>query len=251
VRLIEEGVLTASEDVRGRLLRLAFASSYRMGAYAQAVEWAQKAARIPMPRDDLFDFLHTLADIYVQAGDPREASQQILTLIGQSPETEYYLRPEIRQQSFEIFSALRDDGYGREALEFMRAYAQSIPEGAPDELRYQYEDSLIVFSARMKLSPGLEHWRSANYGEVVTFFEDLLTHSGLSAEEMVLSWQVLAAAYYAYGRRDQAEETFRQIFTLRPNFILSREIPRLERLYGLDIYNPETRQFFGAIGPRT
>lgn len=251
VKLIDEGVLTASEDVKGKLLRLAFNSAYRLGALSQAVEWAQKAARIPMPQADLFDFLHTLADIYVKAGDPREASQQILTLIGQSPEAGYYQRPEVRQQSFEVFNALREQGYSREALEFMRAYAQSIPPGAPDELRYEYEDSLIVFSARMKLSPGIEHWRNANYGEVVTFFENLLTQGGLSAEEMVVSWQILAAAYYAYGRRDQAENTFRQIFNIRPNFILSREIPRLERLYGLNIYNPETRQFFGAIGPRT
>ncbi|MGD8698723.1 MAG: NHL repeat-containing protein, partial [Gemmatimonadales bacterium] len=249
VRLVDEGVLTASEDVKGKLLRLAFASSYRLQDYSQAVDWAQQAARIPMPKGDLLEFLYTLADIYVRAGDPREASQQILTLVGQSPESEYYQRPEVRQQSFEIFNALRLEGFGREALEFMRAYAQSIPADAPDELRYEYEDSLTVFSARMKLSPGIEHWREANYGEVVSFFENLLTQGGLSAEEMVLSWQVLAAAYYAYGRRDQAEDTFRQIFALRPNFILSREIPRLDRLYGLNIYNPETRQYFGAIGP--
>jgi tetratricopeptide (TPR) repeat protein len=250
VRLVNEGVLSASEDVKGKLLRLSFASAYRLGDYSQAVDWAQQAAQIPMPRADLLEFLYTLADIYVRAGDPREASQQILTLVGQAPETEFYQRPEVRQQSFQIFNALRLEGYGREALEFMRAYAQSIPAGAPDELRYEYEDSLTVFSARMKLSPGFEHWRDANYGEVVSFFESLLTQGGLSAEEMVLSWQMLAAAYYAYGRRDQAEDTFRQIFTLRPNFILAREIPRLERLYGLNIYNPETRQFFGSVGPR-
>ncbi len=250
VRLIDEGVLTASEDVKGKLLRLCFASAYRLGDYSQAVDWAQQAARIPMPKADLLEFLYTLADIYIRAGDPREASQQILTLVGQSPETEYYQRPEVRQQSFEIVDALRLDGYGREALEFIRAYAQSIPADAPDELRYEYEDSMTVYSARMKLSPGFEHWRNANYGEVVSFFEGILAQGALSAEEMVLSWQMLAAAYYAFGRRDQAEDTFRQIFSLRPNFILSREIPRLDRLYGLNIYNPETRQYFGAIGPR-
>jgi hypothetical protein len=172
-----------------------------------------------------------------------------MTLVRQSPETEYYQRPEVKRQSFQIYNSLRDAGFGRDGLEFMRVYAQSIPSGAPEEFRYQYEDSLIVFSARMKLTPGFEHWRNVNYGEVVSFFEATLNQSGMSAEERVISWQILAAAYYAYGRRDQAERTFKQIFTLRPNFILSREIPRLERLYGLNIYNPETRQFFGAIGP--
>jgi DNA-binding beta-propeller fold protein YncE len=250
VRLIDEGVLTASEDVKGKLLRLCFASSYMLGDLSQAVGWAQQAARIPMPKEDLLEFLYSLADIYLRADDPREASQQILTLVGQAPDTAYYQRPEVKRQSFQIYEALRAAGYGRDGLDFMRLYAESLPSDASEELRYEYEDSLTVFSARAKLSPGFEHWRNANYGEVVSFFEGMLVQGALSGEETVISWQILAAAYYAFGRRDQAEQTFGQIFNVRPNFILSREIPRLERLYGLNIYNSETRQYFGAIGPR-
>ena len=71
----------------------------------------------------------------------------------------------------------------------------------------------------------------------------------MSPEQSVISWQILGAAYYAYGRRSQAEDIFKQIYGIRPNFNLSREIPRLQKLYNLTIYNPETRQYFSNIGP--
>ncbi len=251
LRLIDEGELNASDEIKGKLLRLAFASAYKQGDYRGAVSWAQRAALIPMPRDELIDFLFMLADIYIRLGDPREASQQILTLVGQGPRPEYYQRPEVIRQSFLIYRQLRDAGYPGDALEFIRLYAQSMPEAVPEPFLNMYEDSIIVFSTRQRLAEGFEYWRNADYGQVVNFFEGLLTEGGLSAEQKVVSWQILAAAYYAFGRRAQAEDTFKQIFGVRPNFNISREIPRLKKLYNLQIYNPETRRFFGNLGPQS
>ena len=63
--------------------------------------------------------------------------------------------------------------------------------------------------------------------------------------------QVLAVAYYAFGRRVDAEDTYREILNVRPQFDLEGEIPRIRSLYGLIIYNPETRRFFAALTPRS
>jgi hypothetical protein len=76
-----------------------------------------------------------------------------------------------------------------------------------------------------------------------------LTEGGLSAEQTVVARQILACAYFAFGRRVEAEDTFREIFNMRPEFNLSREISRLQRLYALSIYNPETERFFANIRP--
>ena len=83
------------------------------------------------------------------------------------------------------------------------------------------------------------------------FFENMLLTAGLSSEQQVLSRQVLAASYYAFGRRTEAEDTFREIYTVRPSFDLNSEIPRVRTLYNLTIYNPETRAFFGNLRPRS
>ena len=249
VRLIDEGILDASDDVKGKLLRLSFASAYQLGEYSQAVTWAQRAALIPMPREDLVEFLFMLAQVYLRLGEPREASQHILTLVGQGPRPVYFQRQEVIQQSFQIYRMLRGAGYAEDALDFMRLYTQAIPETVDEQVRFAYEDSITVFSTRDKLGPGIEHWKNADYGQVVSFFEGALTEGGLSVEQRVISWQLLAAAYYAFGRRTQAEDVYKQVYSVRSNFNLSREIPRLQKLYDLTIYNPETRQYFGNVGP--
>lgn len=249
IRLIDDGILAASDDVKGKLLRLAFASSFRLGEFNQALTWAQRAAQIPMPKRDLVQFLFMLSDLYLRTGRPREASQQVLALVGEGPNPEYYSEPLVIQRSFRVYRMLSNAGYEQDALEFLRLYEQSMPETVPDELRYVYQDSIVVYSTRHKLADGIEYWKSADYGQVVAFFEGLLTEGGLSSEERVISWQILAAAYYAFGRRAQAEDTFKQIYGVRPSFSVSREIPRLDRLYALQIYNQETRQFFGNVTP--
>jgi hypothetical protein len=99
------------------------------------------------------------------------------------------------------------------------------------------------------LGPGIQYWNEADYGRVVGFFENLLTEGGMHAEQTVVGRQVLACAYFAYGDRVRAEDTFREIFSVRPDFNLDREIPRLGQLYALRIYNPETQRFFGSLRP--
>ncbi len=247
VRLIENGVLNASDRVRGRLLYIGFASAYEMRDFNLALEWARQAATTPMPREQIISFLFRLAEIYLQLGYPEDASQQILQLVGQGPRPEHYTDGAVVDQSFRIYRQVRDTGNPEDALEFMRLYAQSIPASVP-ELQNQYRDSITVFSTRVRLGRGFRFWGDADYSQVVTFFEGLVTQGGLNSEQEVISRQLLAAAYYAFGRRGEAEDTYRKIFASRPGFNLSGEIQRLQRLYGLTIYSPQTQQFFGSLG---
>ncbi len=241
----------------GRLLYIGFASAYAEGDIQSAFDWAQEAADYPMPRRQLIQFLYRLAEVYMVLGDPGQASQQILRLVGQGPRPEHYMDPAVIDQSFRIYRGVRDAGHWADAIEFIRLYTQSIPESIRP-LQIEYQDSITVFSTRHKLGEGFQHWRNASYGQVVNFFEGKLTEGGLTKEQAVVARQVLACAYFAFGRRVEAEDTFREIFGVRPHcsqsvgpgcFAIETEVPRLQQLYGLSIYNPETRRFFGGMRP--
>ena len=123
--------------------------------------------------------------------------------------------------------------------------------GTAVQLREAYEDSIAVFSTRAELRPGFEYWNSASFAEAVNFFETMLTTGGLSPEGQVVARQILAAAYFAFGRRSEAEDTFREIYSVRRSFDFRAESDRLLRLYGLTVYNPETQRFFGGLTPRS
>lgn len=249
-RLIESGVIEASSQAHGRLLFIATASSYAQGDFRAAVDWSIKAAPHvdAMPREQRIQFHFIAAEAYMRLGDPRSASQHVLALVGQGPRPEYYEDQSVVAQSFRVYRGVRDAGYSEAALDYLRLYWQSIPQST-EALKNQYADSVIVFSTRQMLGPGFQYWSEADYGRVVSFFENLLTEGGLHGEQQVVGRQVLACAYFAYGDRVRAEDTFREIFSIRPDFNLDREVPRLQQLYGLRIYNPETRRFFGALRP--
>jgi DNA-binding beta-propeller fold protein YncE/tetratricopeptide (TPR) repeat protein len=249
-RLIESGAMQASSEAHGRLLFIAVASCYAQGDFRNAVDWARKAVPYldAMPREQRIQYHFITAEVYMRLGDPRAASQQVLALVGQGPRPEYYEDQSVIDQSYRVYRGVRDAGYAEDALEYLRLYWQSIPESI-EELKNEYADSVIVFSTRQMLGPGFQYWNEADYGRVVSFFENLLAEGGLHSEQTVVGRQVLACAYFAYGDRVRAEDTFREIFSVRPDFNLDREIPRLRQLYGLRIYNPETQRFFGALRP--
>ncbi len=249
VDLMNSGALEADNETKSAILYYAFASAYQLRDYPGAVDWAQLLAPV-VTRTHIIDFLFKLAEVHLQLGDGRMASQRILTLVGQGPRPEYYMNQAVVEQSFRIYRALRNSGYAADGLEYLRLYAQSMPATIPD-LQATYRDSITVFSTRTKLASGFEHWRNASFGEAVGFFENMLLTAELSAEQKVISRQILAAAYYAFGRRSDAEDTFREIYRVRPSFDLGREIPRVRTLYGLIIYNPETRSFFGQLRTRS
>ena len=249
VDLMNSGALEADNETKSAILYYAFASAYQLRDYPGAVDWAQLLAPV-VTRTHIIDFLFKLAEVHLQLGDGRMASQRILTLVGQGPRPEYYMNQAVVEQSFRIYRALRNSGYAADGLEYLRLYAQSMPATIPD-LQAAYRDSITVFSTRSKLASGFEHWRNASFGEAVGFFENMLLTAELSAEQKVISRQILAAAYYAFGRRSDAEDTFREIYRVRPSFDLGREIPRVRTLYGLIIYNPETRSFFGQLRTRS
>lgn len=250
VRLIDEGVMEGDEGVKGKLLRVGFFAAYSKGDFGAALNWAKEAALMPMPREELTDFLFKLAEVYLRLGDPQKASQQILALVAQDAGVEYFSDPAVIDQSFRVHRQLQDAGYPEDAVEFLRLYARSIP-AVGLELRRQYADSIDVVSTRARLAPGLQYWRDANYGQVVSFFETLFREGGLSAEDVVVGNQLLAAAHYAFGNKAAAAEAFREILRARPDFDLEQEIPRVQRLYDVTIYNTQTRRFFGTVGSGT
>jgi len=249
-RLIERGAIEASSEAHGRLLFIAVASCYAQGDFRAAVDWAQKANvhLDAMPREQRIQFHYIMAEVFMRLRDPRTASQQVLALVGQGPRPEYYEDQNVVDQSYRIYRGVRDAGYPEDALDYLRLYWQSIPQST-QALKDEYADSVIVFSTRQLLGPGFRYWNEGDYGQVVGFFENLLTEGNLYAEQVVVARQVLACAYFAFGDRVRAEDTFREIFTVRPDFDLEREIPRLRQLYALRIYNPETQNFFGALRP--
>lgn len=244
LELIQQGAVEADDAGRTRLGQLGFRAAYRQGDYAAAIRLGSNLLETA-PRTNP-EFFVRLARSYLELGRARDAGQSLLTLVASGAPGPFQDSAVIAT-SFRIYHDLAADGSAGDGLAFLRQYQRSMP-GTVARLRAAYLDSIAVFDTRVKLGRGFEYWRDANYPEVIRFFKEMLRAADLSSEQKVLCHELLAAAYYAFGRKQEAAAYFGRIYRIRPDFDLETEMSRIQHAYGLtSLYNAETRRFFGRL----
>ena len=244
LELVRGGAIGADDAARAELRRLAFAAAYRQGDYATAVRYGSKLMEAHPDAD--VGFFVRLARAYFELGRARDAGQSLLTLVAPGASGPFQ-DPAVIAASFRVYRDLATDGSAGDGLAFLRQYQRSMP-GTVAGLRSAYADSIAVFDTRNKLGRGFAYWQDANYPEVIRFFKEMLSVAALSPEQKVLCREFLAAAYYAFGRKQEAAEAFGGIYRIRPDFDLDVEIGRVRGAYDVtSLYNAESRRFFGQL----
>jgi tetratricopeptide (TPR) repeat protein len=222
---VRGGAIGADDAARAELRRLAFAAAYRQGDYATAVRYGSKLMEAHPDAD--VGFFVRLARAYFELGRARDAGQSLLTLVAPGASGPFQ-DPAVIAASFRVYRDLATDGSAGDGLAFLRQYQRSMP-GTVAGLRSAYADSIAVFDTRNKLGRGFAYWQDANYPEVIRFFKEMLSVAALSPEQKVLCREFLAAAYYAFGRKQEAAEAFGGIYRIRPDFDLDVEIGPVQR----------------------
>jgi hypothetical protein len=191
-----------------------------------------------------------MAELYLAASQPGWAGAEILWLANAADAPDALGREEFLGLTLRIVDAHLEAGDSAGASRFVSELANALV--ANPRLRTQYEETLRVAGTRARLGHGFELWQNLEYEKAILFFVVLLTDSEgtLSTEQRILSYEIIAAAHYAFGRRADAEREYRKIFVLNPGFDLSRHIEEVQRLYSIAVFNPQMTDFFLALAPR-
>jgi len=276
---IEDGSLDLGEEVRRELMWVAFKSAFQRQNYRAVVGWGERL-RPSVTSSRRVEFFSRLPRAQLLLGAPDSAALSLMAIGGQDPRAEYYQDSAVVALSFEIYRELQSmqrppawsfsgqapggglaaqgaadaesaEGPGGESpgLQFLREYMRSIP-GSAQELRGAYQDSLGVFETRTELEDVLAAWQNADYVAVVRALQSLLESDDLNAETRVVGRQLLAAALFTFGRREDAAAAFREILEIRPELSLEDESRRVERLYRVQIFGPDMREFFQELLPQ-
>lgn len=247
---IDEGRVGAARGVTNLLLWTAFESARELGRHGEAVSLGERLRSV-VSDGRRVEFHLGMAESRLETDSPREAAEELLRVLEADPEPGAVADSAVRAASFRAARALGVGGSGdsaRRGLAFLERYREGLPPDA-EALVEDYADSLAVYRTRLRFREGFAHWRQARYPQVIEFFQGL-DEARLSVDQRVLARQLTAAAYYALGRRDRAEEIFGEIAILKPGFDLEAESERLRRRYGLSLYSGnEMRRFFGRLAP--
>jgi tetratricopeptide (TPR) repeat protein len=192
-----------------------------------------------------------MGEAYLASGGLSGARTELLALAGCAHAPGVLADSDLVRLTFRVFDQTLAASDTTGAIAFLRAYAERIPESEP-ELRAVYEQRLRVANTRIRLGRGLDLWRALEYEAAIDFFDRLLTTSGseLDPEERILSYEILAAAYFAFGRKAEARTEYMNLFVLDPAFNLAVRAERAERLYNVVIFNRKMMDFFEELRPK-
>ncbi len=276
---IEDGSLDLGGEIRRELMWVAFNSAFQRRNYRAVVGWGERL-RPSVTSSRRVEFFSRLPRAQLLLGAPDSAALSLMAIGGQDPRAEYYQDSAVVALSFDIYRELQsmqrppawslsgqapgggiaaqgageresDEGAGGEipGLQFLREYMRSIP-GSAQDLRGAYQDSLSVFETRIELGDVFTDWQNADYVAVVRALQSLLESDELNAETRIVGRQLLAAALFTFGRRDDAAAAFREILDIRPELSLEEESERVEKLYGVQIFGPDMSEFFQNLLPQ-
>jgi predicted Zn-dependent protease len=165
--LLEEAARYTADDPETWNL---YASAMRtLGHPKKAVAAARNAVAIASTKADKLDlavYQYALATAIVEAGDPREAEQLLVTLIAslRSPEFASLQREVARGESFEVYSSAQGDVAAYVSLlnrAQLRLAALHERRGNSDEARAQYERVLESRSDDVTALTALQRWEEA------------------------------------------------------------------------------------------
>lgn len=234
-------------------------ASFRMILFLDAINRAEyeRAIEVGLELKDAVppafrqSYYRKMAEAYLALDRPGGAATQLIACASCAPTAGALADSGLVQLTFRVFDATLASRDTTGAFGFLRSYADHIPE-SETSLHALYGQHLQVMVTRMKLGRGLDLWRNLEYEAAIRFFEKVLTTSGstLDVPERVLSYEILAAACYAFGRKEDAKTEFMKIFVLQPDYDMRREVDNAQRLYDIVIFNNEMIRFFENLGPR-
>lgn len=273
-------VMTVTPEARIRLLRTAFESAAALDHPAEAAGWGRKLAG-RLPSGEKADVLARVAGVQLAAGEPEGSRDALLEMVSSSAPDGPVADSSVVDLTFRVAGALDTAAMAEAAsdtagaasdtagaatdtagtadtaqvarpgpgLQFLTDYSEALPAGA-DSIQQLYSDSVTVRSSRAALGPALDRWRNANYGGVIRFLLGKLeTPEQLSEQQELLARQLLAGAFYVQGLRPRAGSAFEPIYEIAPDFDVETAMNRIDRLYGITIYNDQMLSYFSGLKP--
>lgn len=246
---LEAGEVQGEPGVQRSLARIAFESARALRRHEVALEWGRRLVE-SAPPERLPAATAGLVEVQLGAGTPGAARETLMGLRTAGAGPGAFRDSALVALSFRVARSLGDTASHEATIGFLQQYRSGLPSDTSlDSLRSVYRDSISVYQTRDRLRTGFRHWRNAQYSQAITFLQGQLEQSDLSPRQEIVSRQLLAAIYFAFGRRGDARAQFQQIYAQQPDFDIDENARRMEELYGVSIYNSSMREFFGGMRP--
>ena len=120
---------------------------------------------------------------------------------------------------------------------------------ARERFVHQADSVGAVADTRAKLGQGFGFFRDALFRDALRFFQKADGRADLDVDQRLIVKEILAAVYHSLGRVEDADNAFRGVYKVDPEYVLDDHVAHVTATYGLTIFTPEMLDHFRTVGP--
>jgi len=250
--LVDPLLAAAGPDGASRPLAvLAFMAAAAREDFPRAEELAV-AIGDSVPRTLWVDYESTLARVRLRTGNRPEARAELLFLLGETGEPRAMADPAVRGTVLAVFGGFVESGDAPGAHALLDSLLVVLPEdlaGVRSEVLAAADSVEAIADTNVKLGEGFGFFRDALFRDALRFFQSADARTDLDVDQRLIVKEVLSAVFFSLDRMEDADEVFRGLFEVDPDFHLDVHLERVTRVYGLSIFTEEMLTRFRELGP--
>lgn len=250
---LAQGALDASTPAGRRMMSvLTVIASVQMGDLATAREHAA-AAGDSVPAELFAEFSAAMTKVKLAEGDVPAAQAELVAFLLEDPSDIRALAdPDIATIAIGVYAELVATGDAEGGQRMLEQLLAAIPEEMAEvrgEMVHRADSAAAVADTRVKLGEGFQLFRDALFRDALRFFQAADARTDLDVDQKLIVKQVLAAIFHSLGRIEEADDAFRGVFTVDPDFVLMDHLAQVQSAYDLTIFTPEMLDHFRTVGP--
>ncbi len=230
---------------------LSVVTANQLGDHAAALELS-KVVGTSLDADLFVMYEGALASSLLQTGD-REAARFELMSLTKDPQDYGALGDmTVARSAVALYGSYVEAGQienGRSMLDSMLAVLPAEMAEVRGWVLQQADSVGAVADTRLKLGEGFKLYEDALFRDALRFFQAANDRTDLDVDQRLIVKELLASVLYSFQRIPDADEIYRGVFDVDPDFNLSAHLEHVSQVYGITVFADDLLLHFSEVGP--
>ena len=234
-----------------RLETLALIVAAALEDYARVLDLAAVVGKT-VDADLFVSYEGALASARLQTGDRPGARYELMSLLEDPRDADALADPVLARSVLLVYGSYVEAGEDENGRSMLDSLIAALPPELSDvriSMLRRADSVAVVADTRAKLGEGFQLYRDALFRDALRFFQTADARTDLDVDQRLIVKELLAGVLYSFQRVPDADEVYRSVFQVDPDFNLSAHLARVREAYGLQVFVDDMLAHFSEVGP--
>jgi hypothetical protein len=206
-----------------------------------------------MDADQFVGFQATLARVRLASDDLPGARSELMSLLDDPRDARALTDPAVVRSLLMVYAAYVETGDAPGGRELVDSMVAALPPQLGDvrlTVLARADSAGAVADTRAKLGDGFRLYQDALFRDALPFLQEADARTDLDVDQRLIVKLLLSGTFYSLTRAHDADNVYRGVFRIDPEFNLADQLDRVLDLYGVAVFNEEMLSHFLEVAPR-